>query len=148
MNSLLTKFKNRELQLIVVAIIMLILFLLSLFVLNSYKKYSLSIKNLNKEKMDYEYVFKQAKSLTQSVKFEVLDAQTVNNIIANNMYNGITDLAVKTNDNKVIIMFSSSNVATSSELVEKLVNISLMNVQSIEFTNNNDGLINTIVTLI
>ena len=148
MNSLLTKFKNRELQLIVVAIIMLILFLLSLFVLNSYKKYSLSIKNLNKEKMDYEYVFKQAKSLTQSVKFEVLDAQTVNNIIANNMYNGITDLAVKTNNNKVIIMFSSSNVATSSELVEKLVNISLMNVQSIEFTNNNDGLINTIVTLI
>lgn len=148
MNSLLTKFKNRELQLIVVAIIMLILFLLSLFVLNSYKKYSLSIKNLNKEKMDYEYVFKQAKSLTQSVKFEVLDAQTVNNIIANNMYNGITDLAVKTNDNKVIVMFSSSNVATSSELVEKLVNISLMNVQSIEFTNNNDGLINTIVTLI
>jgi hypothetical protein len=148
MNSLLTKFKNRELQLIVVAIIMLILFLLSLFVLNSYKKYSLSIKNLNKEKMDYEYVFKQAKSLTQSVKFEVLDAQTVNNIIANNMYNGITDIAVKTNDNKVIVMFSSSNVATSSELVEKLVNISLMNVQSIEFTNNNDGLINTIVTLI
>lgn len=148
MNSLLTKFKNRELQLIVVAIIMLILFLLSLFVLNSYKKYSLSIKNLNKEKMDYEYVFKQAKSLTQSVKFEVLDAQTVNNIIATNMYNGITDIAVKTNDNKVIVMFSSSNVATSSELVEKLVNISLMNVQSIEFTNNNDGLINTIVTLI
>jgi hypothetical protein len=148
MNSLLTKFKNRELQLIVVAIIMLILFLLSLFVLNSYKKYSLSIKNLNKEKMDYEYVFKQAKSLTQSVKFEVLDAQTVNNIIANNMYNGITDIAVKTNDNKIIVMFSSSNVATSSELVEKLVNISLMNVQSIEFTNNNDGLINTIVTLI
>ena len=148
MNSLLTKFKNRELQLIVVAIIMLILFLLSLFVLNSYKKYSLSIKNLNKEKMDYEYVFKQAKSLTQSVKFEVLDAQTVSNIIANNMYNGITDIAVKTNDNKIIVMFSSSNVATSSELVEKLVNISLMNVQSIEFTNNNDGLINTIVTLI
>jgi hypothetical protein len=148
MNSLLTKFKNRELQLIVVAIIMLILFLLSLFVLNSYKKYSLSIKNLNKEKMDYEYVFKQAKSLTQSVKFEVLDAQTVNNIIATNMYNGITDIAVKTNDNKIIVMFSSSNVATSSELVEKLVNISLMNVQSIEFTNNNDGLINTIVTLI
>jgi hypothetical protein len=148
MNSLLTKFKNRELQLIVVAIIMLILFLLSLFVLNSYKKYNLSIKNLNKEKMDYEYVFKQAKSLTQSVKFEVLDAQTVNNIIATNMYNGITDIAVKTNDNKIIVMFSSSNVATSSELVEKLVNISLMNVQSIEFTNNNDGLINTIVTLI
>ena len=148
MNSLLTKFKNRELQLIVVAIIMLILFLLSLFVLNSYKKYSLSIKNLNKEKMDYEYVFKQAKSLTQSVKFEVLDAQTVNNIIATNMYNCITDLTVKANDNKVIVMFSSSNVATSSELVEKLVNISLMNVQSIEFTNNNDGLINTIVTLI
>lgn len=135
MNSFLTGLKTRELYLLSGALILLLLSLFSFLLINLYNSYSLSLKNLNKEKIDYEYVYAQSKVLTQIPKSVVVNKDLVNELVENGIYSNVTNIVVDQIENKTIVLFSSPDIQNILLLVEELINSSSMNVESIEFIN-------------
>jgi hypothetical protein len=135
MNSFLTGLKTRELYLLSGALILLLLSLFSFLLINLYNSYSLSLKNLNKEKIDYEYVYAQSKVLTQLPKSVVVNKDLVNELVKNGIYSNVTNIVVDQIENKTIVLFSSPDIQNILLLVEELINSSSMNVESIEFIN-------------
>jgi hypothetical protein len=135
MNSFLTGLKTRELYILSGALILLLLSLFSFLLINLYNSYSLSLKNLNKEKIDYEYVYTQSKVLTQIPKSVVVNKDLVNELVENGIYSNVTNIVVDQVENKTIVLFSSPDIQNILLLVEELINSSSMNVESIEFIN-------------
>ena len=135
MNSILTGLKTRELYLLSGALILLLLSLFSFLLINLYNSYSLSLKNLNKEKIDYEYVYAQSKVLTQIPKSVVVNKDLVNELVENGIYSNVTNIVVDQIENKTIVLFSSPDIQNILLLVEELINSSSMNVESIQFIN-------------
>ena len=135
MNSFLTGLKTRELYILSGALILLLLSLFSFLLINLYNSYSLSLKNLNNEKIDYEYVYAQSKVLTQIPKSVVVNKDLVNELVENGMYSNVTKIVVDQVENKTIVLFSSPDIQNILLLVEELINSSSMNVESIEFIN-------------
>jgi|TARA_Y100000385_G_scaffold75271_1_gene76082 hypothetical protein len=135
MNSFLTGLKTRELYILSGALILLLLSLFSFLLINLYNSYSLSLKNLNKEKIDYEYVYAQSKVLTQIPKSVVVNKDLVNELVENGIYSNVTNIVVDQVENKTIVLFSSPDIQNILLLVEELINSSSMNVESIEFIN-------------
>ena len=135
MNSFLTGLKTRELYILSGALILLLLSLFSFLLINLYNSYSLSLKNLNKEKIDYEYVYAQSKVLTQIPKSVVVNKDLVNELVENGIYSNVTNIVVDQIENKTIVLFSSPDIQNILLLVEELINSSSMNVESIEFIN-------------
>tara|TARA_B100000497_G_C7270641_1_gene189532 strand:+ start:44 stop:487 length:444 start_codon:yes stop_codon:yes gene_type:complete len=135
MNSFLTGLKTRELYILSGALILLLLSLFSFLLINLYNSYSLSLKNLNKEKIDYEYVYAQSKVLTQIPKSVVVNKDLVNELVENGIYSNVTNIVVDQVENKTIVLFSSPDIQSILLLVEELINSSSMNVESIEFIN-------------
>ena len=135
MNSFLTGLKTREIYILSGALILLLLSLFSFLLINLYNSYSLSLKNLNKEKIDYEYVYAQSKVLTQIPKSVVVNKDLVNELVENGIYSNVTNIVVDQVENKTIVLFSSPDIQNILLLVEELINSSSMNVESIEFIN-------------
>ena len=135
MNSFLTGLKTRELYILSGVLILLLLSLFSFLLINLYNSYSLSLKNLNKEKIDYEYVYAQSKVLTQIPKSVVVNKDLVNELVENGIYSNVTNIVVDQVENKTIVLFSSPDIQNILLLVEELINSSSMNVESIEFIN-------------
>lgn len=135
MNSFLIGLKTRELYILSGALILLLLSLFSFLLINLYNSYSLSLKNLNKEKIDYEYVYAQSKVLTQISKSVVVNKDLVNELVENGIYSNVTNIVVDQVENKTIVLFSSPDIQNILLLVEELINSSSMNVESIEFIN-------------
>jgi len=135
MNSFLTGLKTRELYILSGALILLLLSLFSFLLINLYNSYSLSLKNLNKEKIDYEYVYAQSKVLTQIPKSVVVNKDLVNELVENGIYSNVSNIVVDQVENKTIVLFSSPDIQNILLLVEELINSSSMNVESIEFIN-------------
>ena len=135
MNSFLTGLKTRELYILSGALILLLLSLFSFLLINLYNSYSLSLKNLNNEKIDYEYVYAQSKVLTQIPKSVVVNKDLVNELVENGIYSNVTNIVVDQVENKTIVLFSSPDIQNILLLVEELINSSSMNVESIEFIN-------------
>ena len=135
MNRFLTGLKTRELYILSGALILLLLSLFSFLLINLYNSYSLSLKNLNKEKIDYEYVYAQSKVLTQIPKSVVVNKDLVNELVENGIYSNVTNIVVDQVENKTIVLFSSPDIQNILLLVEELINSSSMNVESIEFIN-------------
>lgn len=148
MNDFLSSLKVSEIKLIIGAVIALFLLLVTLFFLNLYKEYNQSIKNLNKEKMDYEYVISKANSLSKISKPKFINFKIVEAIIINNnAYKNITNLSVNIDSNKALVTFSSSDISTSMLLSENIANASSMDIQSIESISQ-ENIINISITLI
>ena len=118
MNSFLTGLKTRELYLLSGALILLLLSLSSFLLINLYNSYSLSLKNLNKEKIDYEYVYAQSKVLTQIPKSVVVNKDLVNELVENGIYSNVTNIVVDQIENKTIVLFSSPDIQNILLLVE------------------------------
>ena len=135
MNSFLTGLKTRQLYILSGALILLLLSLFSFLLINLYNSYSLSLKNLNKEKIDYEYVYAQSKVLTQIPKSVVVNKDLVNELVENGIYSNVTNIVVDQIENKTIVLFSSPDIQNILLLVEELINSSSMNVESIELIN-------------
>ena len=126
MNSFLTGLKTRELYILSGALILLLLSLFSFLLINLYNSYSLSLKNLNKEKIDYEYVYAQSKVLTQIPKSVVVNKDLVNELVENGIYSNVTNIVVDQVENKTIVLFSSPDIQNILLLVEELINSSSM----------------------
>ena len=140
MNKLLKSLKAREIYLLIASFLLLLLFGVGILLSSTYNAYNISVKNLDKERSDYEYVFKKAYPLTQTNKQTNIDLALVNKIIlSNKSYKDISNVSLEEAD-MLVISFSSTDLGIAILLAEEIINSSSMSILTIESKRDSAGI--------
>ena len=140
MNKLLKSLKAREIYLLIASFLLLLLFGVGILLSSTYNAYNISVKNLDKERNDYEYVFKKSYSLTQTNKQTNIDLALVNKIIlSNESYKNISNVSLEEAD-MLVISFSSTDLGIAILLAEEIINSSSMSILTIESKRDSAGI--------
>jgi hypothetical protein len=140
MNKLLKSLKAREIYLLIASFLLLLLFGVGILLSSTYNAYNISVKNLDKERSDYEYVFKKSYPLTQTNKQTNIDLALVNKIIlSNKSYKDISNVSLEEAD-MLVISFSSTDLGIAILLAEEIINSSSMSILTIESKRDAAGI--------
>jgi len=140
MNKLLKSLKAREIYLLIASFLLLLLFGVGILFSSTYNAYNISVKNLDKERSDYEYVFKKSYPLTQTNKQTNIDLALVNKIIlSNKSYKDISNVSLEEAD-MLVISFSSIDLGIALLLAEEIINSSSMSILTIESKRDAAGI--------
>ena len=140
MNKLLKSLKSREIYLLIASFLLLLLFGVGILLSSTYNAYNISVKNLDKERSDYEYVFKKSYPLTQTNKQTNIDLALVNKIIlSNKSYKDISNVSLEEAD-MLVISFSSIDLGIAILLAEEIINSSSMSILTIESKRDAAGI--------
>ena len=140
MNKLLKSLKAREIYLLIASFLLLLLFGVGILLSSTYNAYNISVKNLDKERSDYEYVFKKSYPLTQTNKQTNIDLALVNKIIlSNKSYKDISNVSLEEAD-MLVISFSSIDLGIAILLAEEIINSSSMSILTIESKRDDTGI--------
>tara|TARA_B110001450_G_scaffold34834_1_gene30303 strand:- start:282 stop:725 length:444 start_codon:yes stop_codon:yes gene_type:complete len=140
MNKLLKSLKAREIYLLIASFLLLLLFGVGILLSSTYNAYNISVKNLDKERSDYEYVFKKSYPLTQTNKQTNIDLALVNKIIlSNKSYKDISNVSLEEAD-MLVISFSSIDLGIAILLAEEIINSSSMSILTIESKRDAAGI--------
>ena len=140
MNKLLKSLKAREIYLLIASFLLLLLFGVGILLSSTYNAYNISVKNLDKERSDYEYVFKKSYPLTQTNKQTNIDFALVNKIIlSNKSYKDISNVSLEEAD-MLVISFRSIDLGIAILLAEEIINSSSMSILTIESKRDAAGI--------
>ena len=141
MNKLLKSLKAREIYLLIASFLLLLLFGAGILLSSTYNAYNISVKNLDKERNDYEYVFKKSYPLTQTNKQTNIDLALVNKIIlSNESYKNISNVSLEEEADMLVISFSSTDLGIAILLAEEIINSSSMSILTIESKRDSAGI--------
>ena len=117
---------------------MIILFAIN----NIYSRYDSSLKNLNKAKSDYEYVFEKGKELSSFISVNtVIDKFILDDIvISKSLTNIISNIEISANTEMTEISFNSKDLQASLALIEAVSNKTVLNLSSINYVNNKNDI--------
>lgn len=140
MNNFFNRLESREANLIILSMSILFIFLIGLGVSNTYNKYSFSVKNLAKEKADYDYVYSKASALNYEESFKDINLKLLDSIIALNQFKDIEALDLINSKIGVEIVFTTSNIGTSIKFIEQVSNKTNLQVSNIDYLNKNQAI--------
>ena len=140
MNNFFNRLESREANLIILSMSILFIFLIGLGVSNTYNKYSFSVKNLAKEKADYDYVYSKASALNYEESFKDINLKLLDSIIALNQLKDIEALDLINSKIGVEIVFTTSNIGTSIKFIEQVSNKTNLQVSNIDYLNKNQAI--------
>jgi len=137
MNNFLSDLQPRERSLLLIAA-SLILSMSLIFGINSYvSKYSFSVKNLQKVKSDYDYVYSKALTLERQTISEYITNKNLDILVkSENLSSVITNINILNNESTVSIKFNSENLKDAISLSEKIANNSNMKLSKIIYTQD------------
>ena len=137
MNNFLSDLQPRERSLLLIAT-SLILSMSLIFGINSYvSKYSFSVKNLQKVKSDYDYVYAKALTLERQTISEYITNKNLDILVkSENLSSVITNINIFNNESAVSIKFNSENLKDAISLSEKIANNSNMKLSKIIYTQD------------
>ena len=138
MINFIKELQPREVKLILIAIASVV-FLLILFAFNNlYSRYDSSLKNLDKAKSDYEYVFERGSILSEQVsKSQIIDKSILESIVeSKGLTSNISNVEIIVNNEQTTISFNSSDLPSSIIFIEAVSNQIRLNLSSINYINN------------
>lgn len=137
MNNFLSDLQPRERSLLLIAA-SLILSMSLIFGINSYvSKYSFSVKNLQKVKSDYDYVYSKALTLERQTISEYITNKNLDILVkSENLSSVITNINILNNESAVSIKFNSENLKDAITLSERIANNSNMKLSKIIYTQD------------
>jgi len=137
MNNFLSDLQPRERSLLLIAA-SLILSMSLIFGINSYvSKYSFSVKNLQKVKSDYDYVYSKALTLERQTISGYITNKNLDILIkSENLSSVISNINILNNESAVSIKFNSENLKDAISLSEKIANNSNMKLSKIIYTQD------------
>jgi len=137
MNNFLSDLQPRERSLLLIAA-SLILSMSLIFGINSYvSKYSFSVKNLQKVKSDYDYVYSKALTLERQTISKYITNKNLDILVkSENLSSVITNINILNNESAVSIKFNSENLKDAISLSEKIANNSNMKLSKIIYTQD------------
>ena len=138
MINFIKELQPREVKLILIAIASVV-FLLILFAFNNlYSRYDSSLKNLDKAKSDYEYVFERGSILSEHVsKSQIIDKSILESIVeSKGLTSNISNVEIIVNNEQTTMSFNSSDIPSSINFIEAVSNQIRLNLSSINYINN------------
>ena len=135
MNNFLSELNPRERGLLLIAIA-LILSMSFIFGINSsVNNYSISIKNLEKAKSDYEYVYLKARTLENTNASEYITNEGLDILIKKlKLTSAISNINILDDEGYTSITFNSDNLKDAVTISENIANTSNMKLNEIIFT--------------
>ena len=140
MNNFFNRLESREANLIILSMSILFIFLIGLGASNTYNKYSFSVKNLAKEKADYDYVYSKASALNYEESSKDINLKLLDSIIALNQFKDIEALDLINTEIGVEIVFTTSNISSSIKFIEQVSNKTNLQVFNIDYLNKNQAI--------
>ena len=142
MINFIKELQPREIKLILIAAASVALLLILFAINNIYSRYDSSLKNLNKAKSDYEYVFEKGKALSSSISVNtVIDKFIIDEIvISKSLTNIISNIEISINKEITEISFNSSDLQSSLALIEAVSNRTVLNLSNINYINNKNDI--------
>lgn len=142
MINFIKELQPREIKLIIIAVASVALLLILFAINNIYSRYDSSLKNLNKAKSDYEYVFKKGKALSSSISVNtVIDKSIIDEIvISKSLTNIISNIEISAKKEITEISFNSSDLQSSLALIEAVSNRTVLNLSNINYINNKNDI--------
>tara|TARA_B000000475_G_scaffold259512_1_gene242552 strand:- start:238 stop:687 length:450 start_codon:yes stop_codon:yes gene_type:complete len=142
MINFIKELQPREIKLIIIAVASVALLLILFAINNIYSRYDSSLKNLNKAKSDYEYVFEKGKALSSSISVNtVIDKFIIDEIvISKSLTNIISNIEISINKEITEISFNSSDLQSSLALIEAVSNRTVLDLSNINYINNKNDI--------
>ena len=142
MINFIKELQPREIKLIIIAVASVALLLILFAINNIYSRYDSSLKNLNKAKSDYEYVFKKGKALSSSISVNTLiDKSIIDEIvISKSLTNIISNIEISAKKEITEISFNSSDLQSSLALIEAVSNRTVLDLSNINYINNKNDI--------
>jgi|TARA_B100001093_G_scaffold28567_1_gene25037 hypothetical protein len=142
MINFIKELQPREIKLIIIAAASIVLLIILFAINNIYSRYDSSLKNLNKAKSDYEYVFEKGKELSSFISVNtVIDKFILDDIvISKSLTNIISNIEISANTEITEISFNSKDLQASLALIEAVSNKTVLNLSSINYVNNKNDI--------
>ena len=139
MNNFLNNLNNREKNLILGALLMVITLILFIISSNTIQSLNLSSKKLEKAKSDYEYVALKAQQLSNSLFNQSNDPAEIESFIDNTIDLDIKNLEVDYINNYLKISFETKNLQESFYVSDKIAFILEKDFSKVAYSKNEKG---------
>ena len=136
MNNFINNLQKRE-RALLSALLLIIFVVVIIFGVSSYiTKHSISVKNLNKAKSNYEYVHSKALILERAIIFEDLTKEAIYILLnKSGLDKSITEIEIAKSDLSTLVMFKTSSLKDGVNFSEDIANNTKMNLKKITHTH-------------
>ena len=139
MNNFLNSLNNRERNLALATLLMVVTLILFFIFTNTFQSLNFSSKKLEKAKSDYEYVVLKAQQLSNSFINQSNDPAEIKSFIDNSIDLDIKNLEVDNIDNYLKISFETKNLQESFSVSDKIAFMLEKDFSKVTYSKNENG---------
>ena len=139
MNNFLSSLNNRERNLVLATLLMVVTLILFFIFTNTIQSLNFSSKKLEKAKSDYEYVVLKAQQLSNSFINQSNDPAEIKSFIDNLIDSDIKNLEVDNIDNYLKISFETKNLQESFSVSDKIAFMLEKDFSKVTYSKNENG---------
>jgi aminopeptidase-like protein len=142
MNNFINNLQKRE-RALLSALLLIIFVVVIIFGVSSYiTKHSISVKNLNKAKSNYEYVYSKALILERAIIFEDLTKEAIYILLnKSGLDKSITEIEIAKSDLSTLVMFKTLSLKDGVNFSEDIANNTKMNLKKITYTHTKETMV-------
>ena len=136
MNNFINNLQKRE-RALLSALLLIIFVVVIIFGVSSYiTKHSISVKNLNKAKSNYEYVHSKALILERAIIFEDLTKEAIYILLnKSGLDKSITEIEIAKSNLSTLVTFKTLSLKDGVNFSEDIANNTKMNLKKITYTH-------------
>ena len=136
MNNFINNLQKRE-RALLSALLLIIFVVVIIFGVSSYiTKHSISVKNLNKAKSNYEYVYSKALILERAIIFEDLTKEAIYILLnKSGLDKSITEIEIAKSNLSTLVTFKTLSLKDGVNFSEDIANNTKMNLKKITYTH-------------
>ena len=139
MNNFLNSLNNRERNLVMATLLMVVTLILFFIFTNTIQSLNFSSKKLEKAKSDYEYVVLKAQQLSNSFINQSNDPAEIKSFIDNSIDLDIKNIEVDNIDNYLKISFETKNLQESFSVSDKIAFMLEKDFSKVTYSKNENG---------
>ncbi len=139
MNNFLSSLNNRERNLVLATLLMVVTLILFFIFTNTIQSLNFSSKKLEKAKSDYEYVVLKAQQLSNSFINQSNNPAEIKSFLDNSIDLDIKNLEVDNIDNYLKISFETKNLKESFSISDKIAFMLEKDFSKVTYSKNENG---------
>ena len=142
MNNFINNLQKRE-RALLSALLLIIFVVVIIFGVSFYiTKHSISVKNLNKAKSNYEYVYSKALILERAIIFEDLTKEAIYILLnKSGLDKSITEIEIAKSDLSTLVMFKTLSLKDGVNFSEDIANNTKMRLKKITYTQAEETMV-------
>ena len=142
MNNFINNLQKRE-RALLSALLLIIFVVVIIFGVSFYiTKHSISVKNLNKAKSNYEYVYSKALILERAIIFEDLTKEAIYILLnKSGLDKSITEIEIAKSNLSTLVTFKTLSLKDGVSFSEDIANNTKMNLKKITYTHTKETMV-------